>query len=228
MLLHVEKVLDAAALAHCRERLAHAAWVDGRGTAGHQSAQVKRNRQLAPSDPLARELGACVLEALGRHPAFFSGALPRRIHPPLFNRYEGGEAFGLHVDNAIRYDRSVDPALPLRTDLSATLFLCDPESYEGGELVVEDTYGTHQVKLPAGDLVLYPGSSLHEVRPVTRGVRLAAFFWVQSFVRSPAQRRALFELDATIQQLATRMGQAPEVVRLTSIYHNLLREWADA
>jgi len=227
VLLHVAKVLDEAQVAHCRERLACADWSDGRATAGYQSAQAKNNRQLPLDSPLARELGALVLEALGTHAVFFSGALPRRIHPPLFNRYEGGESFGVHVDNAIRYDRSVQPAEPLRSDLSATLFLCDPDSYDGGELVVEDTYGTHRVKLAAGDLVLYPGSSLHEVRPVTRGVRLAAFFWVQSFVRSPSQRRTLFELDVAIQRMTAKLPRAPELVQLTGIYHNLLREWSD-
>ncbi|MBA8889202.1 PKHD-type hydroxylase [Dokdonella fugitiva] len=227
MLLHVANVLDEGELAHCREKLGRAAWIDGRVTAGSQSAQAKRNRQLGEDDPLARELGAFVLRALARNTTFFAGALPRRVYPPLFNRYEGGEAFGSHVDNAIRYDRSGGSAEPVRTDLSATLFLSAPGEYDGGELVVEDTFGTHGVKLPAGDLVLYPGSSVHEVRPVTRGARVAAFFWIQSLVRSETQRRMLFELDVSIQQLTQKLPAAPELVRLTGLYHNLLREWSD-
>jgi PKHD-type hydroxylase len=227
MLLHVANVLTADQVAACRRRLDAAEWRDGRVTAGHLSALAKNNRQLAEDDPVARELGATILDALARNPTFFAGALPRRIYPPLFNRYEGGEAFGSHVDNAIRYDRSTNPAQPLRTDLSATLFLSSPEDYDGGELVIEDTFGAHAVKLPAGDLVIYPGSSLHEVRPVTRGARVAAFFWIQSFVRSDAQRRMLFDLDVSIQELTQRVPGAPELVRLTGVYHNLLREWSD-
>ena len=227
MLLHVANVLTADQVAACRRRLDAAVWRDGRVTAGHLSAIAKNNRQLAEDDPVARELGATILDALARNPTFFAGALPRRIYPPLFNRYEGGEAFGSHVDNAIRYDRSTNPAQPLRTDLSATLFLSSPEDYDGGELVIEDTFGAHAVKLPAGDLVIYPGSSLHEVRPVTRGARVAAFFWIQSFVRSDAQRRMLFDLDVSIQELTQRVPGAPELVRLTGVYHNLLREWSD-
>jgi PKHD-type hydroxylase len=164
---------------------------------------------------------------LQRHPLFVAAALPLRVFPPLFNRYEGGESFGTHVDNAVRYDRSADPPQPLRTDLSATLFLSAPDDYDGGELLVEDTFGAHAVKLPAGDLALYPGSSLHEVRPVTRGARVAAFFWIQSLVRSDAQRRMLFDLDVSIQALGARVPDAPELVRLTGVYHNLLREWSD-
>ncbi len=228
MLLHVQNVLDAAQLAHCRGRLAGADWADGRITAGYQSARAKDNRQLAQTDPLARELAALVLAALGRNPTFFAGALPRRIYPPLFNRYEGGQSFGFHVDNAIRYDRTAQPAEPLRTDLSATLFLSAPDEYDGGELVIEDSYGTHGVKLPAGDLVLYPGSSLHKVTPVTRGARVASFFWVQSFVRSESRRRMLFELDVAIQRLTARLPDAAELLQLTWVYHNLLREWSDA
>ena len=227
MLLHVPDVLDGEQLRRCRDALGAASWVDGRVTAGHQSAQAKRNLQLAESDPLARELGATILDALSRNATFFAGALPRRIYPPLFNRYEGGHAFGFHVDNAIRYDRSRGDAAPVRTDLSATLFLSAPEEYDGGELVVEDSFGTHNVKLPAGDLVLYPGSSLHRVLPVTRGARVAAFFWIQSLVRSEAQRRTLFELDVAIQQLTRKVPDAPELVQLTGVYHNLLREWSD-
>jgi PKHD-type hydroxylase len=228
MLLHVASVLGAAELERCRGWLTGAAWRDGRATAGYQSARAKRNRQLAEDDPVARQLGAVILDALSRNATFFAGALPRRIFPPLFNRYEGGDSFGMHVDNAVRYDRSVEPAQPLRTDLSATLFLSGPEEYDGGELVIEDPFGAHAVKLPAGDLVLYPGSSLHEVRPVARGARVAAFFWIQSLVRSDAQRRMLFDLDVSIQALTARVPDAPELVRLTGVYHNLLREWSDA
>lgn len=228
MLLHVPAVLDAGELAEMRAALEVANWQDGRATAGHQSAQAKRNRQLAEDDPLARDLSSTVLGALGRSPTFFAGALPRRIFPPLFNAYSEGESFGLHVDNAIRYDRSTGSAQALRTDLSATLFLGDPDSYDGGELVIEDSFGKHSVKLPAGDLVLYPGGSLHEVMPVTRGTRVASFFWVQSLVRAETQRRILFDLDVAIQQLTAREPAAPERVSLTGVYHNLLRAWSDA
>ena len=227
MLLHVANVLDADEVARCRAALDAAEWRDGRITAGHQSGRAKHNRQLAEADPVARELGALVLHALDRSPTFFAGALPRRVFPPLFNRYEGGEAFGAHVDNAIRYDRSRQPALPMRTDLSVTLFFADPDEYDGGELVIEDSYGAHRVKLPAGDLILYPGSSLHKVTPVTRGARIASFFWLQSLVRSDAQRRQLFELDVAIQSLTARVPGAPELVSLTGVYHNLLRAWSN-
>lgn len=227
MLLHVANVLGAAELERCRGWLMGADWRDGRATAGYQSARAKQNRQLAEDDPVAKQLGAVILDALSHNATFFAGALPRRIFPPLFNRYEGGESFGTHVDNAVRYDRSTEPPQPLRTDLSATLFLSAPDDYDGGELVIDDTFGAHAVKLPAGDLVLYPGSSLHEVQPVTRGVRLAAFFWIQSLVRSDAQRRMLFDLDVSIQALTQRVPDAAELVRLTGVYHNLLREWSD-
>jgi PKHD-type hydroxylase len=227
MLLHVANVLTAEQVAQARSWLVSADWRDGRVTAGYQSAKAKHNRQLAEDDPVARQLGTVILDALAKNPTFFAGALPRRIFPPLFNRYEGGESFGTHVDNAVRYDRRSDPPEPLRTDLSATLFLSSPDDYDGGELVVEDAFGAHAVKLPAGDLVLYPGSSLHEVKPVSRGARIAAFFWIQSLVRSEAQRRVLFDLDVSIQSLAARTPDAPEIVRLTGVYHNLLREWSD-
>lgn len=228
MLLHVPEVLSKSDVAALRVRLDAADWKDGRITAGYQSGQVKRNAQLADDDPLARELGEVIVAALGRSTTFFAGALPRRIFPPLFNRYAGGQTFGFHVDNAIRYDRTKADAPALRTDLSATLFLAEPGEYDGGELVIEDAYGTHSVKLPAGDLALYPASSLHEVRAVTRGARVASFFWIQSFVRSQVQRRLLFDLDVSILGLAARAPDAPELVRLTGVYHNLLREWADA
>jgi PKHD-type hydroxylase len=227
MLLHVANVLNAEQVTHCRNALQSAEWADGRVTAGHQSARAKHNGQLAEDSALARAIGAVVLDALARNPTFFAGALPRRIYPPLFNRYEGGESFGLHVDNAVRYDRSRGEAQPLRTDLSATLFLSAPDEYDGGELVIEDSFGAHNVKLPAGDLVLYAGSSLHQVMPVTRGVRVASFFWIQSLVRSDTQRRMLFDLDVSIQQLTRKLPDAPELVSLTGVYHNLLREWSD-
>jgi PKHD-type hydroxylase len=227
MLPHVPGVLDSDQVAQCRGWLSAADWRDGRTTAGYQSARAKNNRQLAEDNPVARQLGKVILDALARNPTFFAGALPRRIYPPLFNRYEGGESFDTHIDNAIRYDRSAQPAEPVRTDLSATLFLSAPDEYDGGELVVEDTFGAHAVKLPAGDLILYAGSSLHKVEPVTRGARIAAFFWIQSLVRSDAQRCVLFDLDVSIQTLTARVPDAPELVRLTGIYHNLLREWSD-
>lgn len=227
MLLHVANVLTAEQVAQCRGWLASADWRDGRATAGYQSARAKNNRQLGEDDPIAHQLGGVILDALSRNPTFFAGALPRRIFPPLFNRYEGGESFDTHVDNAIRYDHAANPPQPLRTDLSATLFLSAPEDYDGGELVIEDIFGAHAVKLPAGDLVLYPGSSLHKVQAVTRGARVAAFFWIQSLVRSDSQRRLLFDLDVSIQELTQRVPDAPELVRLTGVYHNLLREWSD-
>lgn len=227
MLLHIPGVLSADQIAECRSRLEHAQWNDGRATAGYQSAKAKNNRQLAETDPLARELGDLIVDALGRNATFFAAALPLRIYPPLFNAYAGGQSFGFHVDNAVRYDRSLTPPRPLRTDLSATLFFCEPDDYDGGDLVIEDTFGTHSVKLPAGDMVLYPGSSLHEVQPVTRGVRLASFFWIQSMVRDDTQRRLLFDLDVSIQQLTARVPDAPELIQLTGVYHNLLRQWTD-
>ena len=227
MLLHVTNVLNAEQVRHCRNALQSAEWADGRITAGHQSAKAKRNRQLAEDAPLARELGALVLDALGRTPTFFAGALPRRIYPPLFNCYEGGEAFDVHVDNAVRYDRSRGEAQPLRTDLSATLFLSDPHDYDGGELVIEDSFGAHSVKLPAGDLVLYPGSSLHQVTPVTRGARVAAFFWIQSLVRDDTQRALLFDMDTAIQRLNQTSADESAKQLLVGCYHNLLRQWGD-
>lgn len=229
MLLHVPNVLDAAQLAYFRRALAQAGWADGRRTAGYQSAQAKDNAQLPETDPVARELGGLVLDALGRCPLFFSAALPRRIYPPLFNRYAGGQSFGFHVDNAIRYERAGNGAqVPVRTDVSSTLFLSAPEDYDGGELVIQDTYGTQRVKLAAGDLVLYPGTSLHEVTPVTRGERLACFFWTQSLVRDAGQRRELFDLDTAVRALTAAAPGNPALVQLTGVYHNLLRRWSDA
>lgn len=227
MLLHVPKVLSVDQVAHCRERLAQAAWADGRITAGYQSAKAKDNAQLPENDPVARELGAIILDSLAKNPTFFSAALPQRVFPPLFNRYEGGQAFGFHVDNAIRYDRSRGGMDTVRTDLSATLFLSAPEDYDGGELVIEDTYGSHSIKLPAGDLVLYPGTSLHKVTPVTRGARLASFFWIQSLLREDAQRRLMFELDVSIRRLTADVPEHPALVQLTGVYHNLLRRWSE-
>ena len=227
MLLQIPQVLSPDQVAHCRDRLASAAWADGRITAGHQSAQAKDNAQLPENDPVARELGALVLEALARNTTFFSAALPRRVYPPLFNRYAGGQSFGFHVDNAVRYDRSRGGADAVRTDMSATLFLSSPEDYDGGELVIEDTYGEQRVKLQAGDMVLYPGTSLHRVTPVTRGERIASFFWIQSMVREDAQRRLMFDLDVSIRRLTQDVPDHPALVQLTGVYHNLLRRWTD-
>jgi len=224
MLLHIPEVLAPSQVDALRAALDGADWSDGRETVGPQGAQVKRNRQLPEHSALSRELGQVVLEALARQPLFMSAALPLRIVPPLFNRYEGGEHYGMHVDGAIR--AVPDSAARLRTDLSCTLFLCSPEDYDGGELVVMDTYGAHEVKLPAGDLVLYPSSSLHQVMPVTRGARTCSFFWVQSMVRDDGERSMLFELDTQIQKLRAQLGDSPEVLALTGHYHNLVRRWA--
>ena len=227
MLMHIPDILTPEQVSHVRERLDTAPWADGRVTAGYQSSKAKDNAQL-PEDSLeARELGALVLDALARNSTFFSAALPRRIYPPLFNRYAGGQSFGFHVDNAVRYDRSRGGADPIRTDLSATLFLSAPDEYDGGELVIEDTYGTQQIKLPAGHLVLYPGTSLHRVTPVTRGARIASFFWIQSMLREDAQRRLMFDLDISIRTLTRDMPEHPSLVQLTGVYHNLLRRWSD-
>jgi PKHD-type hydroxylase len=227
MLIAIPDILDAAGVARLREIIDAGEWVDGNVTSGPQAALAKRNRQLAEGSEAARASAAFVLEALGRSPLFFAAALPLKVFPPLFNRYEGGEDFGLHVDNAIRLQRGSD--FRIRSDLSATLFLDDPDSYDGGELVIEDRFGPQVVKLPAGHLVLYPASSLHRVTPVTRGVRTASFLWLQSMVRDDGERRTLFELDEAIQAVAASNGQGdPAVVKLTGIYHNLLRRWADA
>jgi PKHD-type hydroxylase len=224
MLLHVPDVLTAAQVQHAQRVLAGAEWVDGSVTAGFQSTLVKHNRQLPEGSPPARELGEMVLDALDRNVLFMSAALPAKVFPPLFNRYEGGEAFGNHVDNAVRQVRG--SAQRLRTDISATLFLSAPEDYDGGELVVDDTYGPHSVKLPAGHMVLYPATSLHRVRPVTRGVRLASFFWIQSLVRDDAERTLLFDMDMAIIRLRQQVGDDESVLALTGVYHNLLRRWA--
>lgn len=226
MMLHVPQVLTRDQVIACRQALEGASdWVDGRATVGTQGTHVKRNQQLAELSPVGLQLGRLILEALDRHPLYQSAALPLRTVPPLFNRYEGGGHYGMHVDGAVRFVPGT--TLRLRTDLSCTLFLCDPDDYDGGELIVADTYGTHEVKLPAGDLILYPSSSLHRVEPVTRGARVCSFFWVQSMVRDDTQRRQLFELDTNIQQLRTRHGESPELVALTGHYHNLLRMWSE-
>lgn len=231
MWLHIANVLSVAQIALIRQRLAAVTWADGRITAGHQSAQVKRNRQLPDSDAVAVELAARVREALANHATFFAAALPRQIFPPLFNRYGAGEGFGNHIDNAIRYDRSAAQAQPVRTDLSVTLFLSDPHEYDGGELVIGSSPGVQPVKLPAGDLVLYPASSVHRVEPVTRGERLACFFWVQSLVRDSGQRQLLLDLDVAIQKLGaeTQVTETTRgaMVELVGVYHNLLRRWSE-
>lgn len=225
MLITIPNVLTAGQLGRCREQLAAASWVDGRVTAGHQGAQVKANRQLPENSALAGELGDMILAALERHPLFISATLPALVYPPLFNYYEQGQHFGDHIDNAIRLLPGT--GLKMRTDISATLFLCDPLEYDGGELLIEDTYGAHAVKLPAGDLVLYPATSLHRVTPVTRGVRLASFFWIQSMVRDDAQRTMLFDMDTAIRELHATGADEAARVRLTGCYHNLLRMWGE-
>jgi PKHD-type hydroxylase len=227
VLLCIPEVLTKEQVAHCRQTIDRAEWVDGRVTAGAQSASVKNNLQLPEGSPAAIELGDMVLEALSRSPLFISAAIPLKIFPPLFNRYGVGQSFGTHVDGAIR----AVPGTPvrIRTDLSVTLFLSEPDEYDGGELTVEDRYGTQEVKLPAGDLVLYPATSLHHVKPVARGTRTASFFWLQSMVRDDNARTLLFDLDQTIQQLSGERGiEDAACVRLTGIYHNLIRYWADA
>jgi len=225
VLLTVPDVLSPGQVAICRSALDAAEWTDGRRTAGHQSARVKYNEQLSGGDPVAQQLGDMVLRALEQSPRFISAALPLKVFPPLFNRYADGQTFGTHFDNAILQL----PGTPhrLRGDLSATLFLGDPGDYDGGELVVEDTYGAHAVKLPAGHMVLYPASSLHRVNPVTSGARLAAFFWIQSMVRDDAHRTLLYDLDVAIQHAAADLPDHPAVMQLTGVYHNLLRGWAE-
>lgn len=224
MLLHVPGVLTPSQVAEIRQSIDDAPWIDGRATVGAQGARVKHNRQLAEGGALSLRWGAAILEALEAHPLYMSAALPLRSVPPLFNRYEGGEQYGLHIDGAIRGVPGT--SLKLRTDLSCTLFLSPPDAYDGGELEVIDTFGAHEIKLPAGDLILYPSSSLHRVTPVTRGARISAFFWVQSLVRDDAQRALLFELDQRIQRLRTQFGDTEDVLGLTGQYHNLVRMWS--
>ncbi|KQQ30953.1 PKHD-type hydroxylase [Duganella sp. Leaf126] len=226
MLLHIPGVLDREQVAAMRARLDTTGWVDGRTTVGAQGAQVKRNRQLGDTSPLAIELGQVILTALANHPLFFAAALPLRTIPPLFNSYAGGEHYGAHVDGAMR--RLPGSGAWVRTDVSSTLFLSAPEDYDGGELIITDVYGEHEVKLPAGDLILYPSTSIHRVEPVTRGARVCSFFWTQSMVRDDLRRAMLFELDQNIQSLRARLGDCPELVGLTGHYHNLLRQWSEA
>lgn len=230
MLLAIEKVLTKEQVAAVRSQLDAAEWVDGRVTAGYQAQEVKRNAQIPESSPVAREVGEVILAALARSPQFMSAALPLRVFPPMFNSYAGGGTFGTHVDTAIRQLSTTGQRV--RTDLSATLFLTEPEAYDGGELIIEDSYGEKSVKLAAGDMVLYPATSLHRVEPVTRGNRVSSFFWIQSMVRQDAHRTLLWELDGSIQRLArSEHAQTPEVrqssVQLTGVYHNLLRQWAE-
>ncbi|HWM48521.1 MAG TPA: Fe2+-dependent dioxygenase [Xanthobacteraceae bacterium] len=225
MMVHIPEVLTREQVARCRSVMEGAAWVDGNVTAGHQSSKVKHNLQLPEDSPEARELGQMVLSALARNSLFVSAVLPKQVFPPLFNRYDAGMTFGAHVDNAIREHFS---GVRIRTDVSATLFISSPEDYDGGELIVEDTFGSHSVKLPAGDMIVYPGTSLHNVTPVTRGARIASFFWTQSLIRDDSRRRLLFDLDVAIMRLTHDHPDHPSVVELTSIYHNLLRQWAEA
>jgi PKHD-type hydroxylase len=225
MMVHIPNVLAPEQIARCREVMLKANWVDGRVTAGHQSERVKNNLQLPETAPEARELGQMVMQALGRNSLFFSAVLPKEVFPPLFNRYDAGMTFGSHVDNAIR--SYLNTPLRIRTDVSATLFISSPEDYDGGELVVEDTYGRHAVKLPAGHMVVYPGTSLHHVTPITRGSRIASFFWIQSMIRDVTQRSMLFDLDMAIIALNRDHPDHPSIVQLTSLYHNLLRQWSE-
>ncbi|HWA12169.1 MAG TPA: Fe2+-dependent dioxygenase [Burkholderiales bacterium] len=225
MMLQIPQVLSPDQVAQFRARMDGAAWVDGNVTSGHQSAQAKYNEQLPEDSAVARELGEAIVAALGRNQLFFSAALPKRVFPPLFNRYQGGMEFGNHVDGAVRVHGP--SGLRIRTDISATLFLAAPEEYDGGELLVEDTYGVQRVKLPAGHMVLYPATSLHRVSPVTRGARVASFFWIQSMVREDAQRALLFDMDMAILRLSKENPGNPALVSLTGCYHNLLRMWSE-
>ena len=225
MLLHIPNVFTAEQVAECRRIIDGAPWIDGRVTAGYQAATVKNNQQVPEDHPAARQASDLVLKALQRSPLFMSAALPYKVYPPMFNRYRSGETFGTHIDTAIR---SVpDTPHRVRTDLSVTLFLNDPADYDGGELVIEDTYGAHRVKLAPGDLILYPGSSIHHVTPITRGERIASFFWLQSMIRDDAKRTILFDMDNSIQQLARAVPEHKALIQLTGVYHNLLRQWAE-
>jgi PKHD-type hydroxylase len=226
MILQIPDVLSPEQVAHARRLLNEATWIDGRVTAGAPAARAKDDVQLAEDDPIAGQLGDQILAALQRNPLFISAALPLKVFPPLFNRYRGGESFRTHVDHAIRL--APVTGQPVRTDLSATLFLAEPEEYDGGELMIEDTYGVHMAKLPAGHMVLYPSTSLHSVKPVRAGARVASFFWIQSMVRDDGKRSLLFDLDTAIQRLTLDLPEHPAAVQLTAVYHNLLRRWADA
>ncbi|MDR3444581.1 MULTISPECIES: Fe2+-dependent dioxygenase [unclassified Dyella] len=225
MLLHLPNVLDQTQIRTMRQALDEAMWTDGRETVGHQGAKVKRNQQLPDASPLREELGRVVLDALSRQPLYHAATLPLRTLTPRFNRYEGGGQYGFHVDGAVM---SLPGGEQLRSDVSCTLFLAEPEEYDGGELIISDTYGEHEVKLPAGDAILYPSSSLHRVAPVTRGARVAAFFWIQSLIRDDGKRRLLFELDTSIQRLVATGADNDAVLQLTGTYHNLLRQWAES
>lgn len=225
MLLKIPDVLTPQQVQQCRALMAEAQWVDGKVTAGYQSAQAKNNLQLPEASPQAQQMGDIILSALSQNLLFMSAALPLKIFPPLFNCYQGGQSFGVHVDNAIRPVKGTPHKV--RTDLSATLFFSEPDEYDGGELVMEDTYGAHTAKLPAGHLVLYPATSLHRVTPVTRGARLASFFWIQSLVREDSERALLFDLDMAIQRLRQEYPQHGAEVGLTGVYHNLLRKWSN-
>jgi PKHD-type hydroxylase len=229
MLLQIPNLLSLEQVNTCRQLLSQADWVDGKITAGHQSAKAKHNLQLPESHPIAQQLSMMILDALNQNPLFVSAALPLKIFPPLFNCYQSGGHFGLHVDNAIRDIRGNDGQTiidRIRTDISATLFLSQPDEYEGGELLIEDTYGAKSVKLPAGHMILYPSTSLHKVNPVTQGARVASFFWIQSLVREDAQRSLLFDMDQSIQQMNTAQPDHPALIQLTGVYHNLLRMWS--
>ena len=231
MIVRIPQLLMPEQVAEMRSLMATAEWVDGRVTAGSQSGQAKHNLQMPENSPAARTLGDVILSALGRNELFTSAALPLRVFPPLFNRYDGGMTFGSHIDNAIRFVKpSLGTGAPIRvrTDLSATLFLTDPADYDGGELVIEDTYGEHRVKLAAGDMVLYSATSRHHVTPVTRGSRWSSFFWIQSMIREGRARQMLFEMDGAIQNLRRQVGDGNDIVTLTGLYHNLVRRWADA
>lgn len=224
MLLSIPDLLTPAQVAESRALLESERWVDGRITAGHQGARVKDNEQLPPDSAAALKVGALILQALGKNPLFMSAALPLHVLPPLFNRYSGGQTFGTHFDGSIR---SLPNGQRIRTDMSCTLFFANPDEYDGGELIVEDTYGSKSVKLPAGHMILYPATSLHRVTPVTRGTRLCSFFWLQSMIRDDGKRALLFDMDVAIQRFGTENATHPSVVTLTGVYHNLLRQWAE-
>jgi PKHD-type hydroxylase len=225
MILAIPDVLPPEQLAEARVLLESADWVDGKVTAGHQGARVKDNQQISAEHPIARRVGEMILRRLGTDSLFLSAALPLHILPPMFNRYTGGQQFGTHVDGSIRQIPGTNERI--RTDLSCTLFFAGPEEYDGGELVIEDTYGAKSVKLPAGHMILYPSTSLHHVTPVTRGARLCSFFWLQSMIRSDSQRSLLFDMDMAIQRLGAEQAGHPSVVQLTGVYHNLVRQWAE-
>ncbi len=225
MIFQVDDVLKPEQVAQARQLLEKAEWVDGKATAGHQATRFKNNQQVPENHPIGKQIGEMILAALGQNQLFITAALPSKVSPPLFNRYQGGETYGTHVDNAIR--QIPGTAQRMRTDISATLFLASPDEYDGGELMIEDTFGVHNVKLPAGHMILYPSGSLHQVKPVTRGARLASFFWIQSMVREDSQRTVLLDLDLAIQRLNKDYPEHPSAVQLIGVYHNLLQRWAE-